>query len=54
MKTILVPTDFSKNADSALNYAIEFAKKENAKLILLHTYHVNFMNGDVPYNLISE
>lgn len=54
MKTILVPTDFSSNADSALNYAIDFAKKENAKLILLNAFHVNFGNSEVPLGLIDE
>jgi nucleotide-binding universal stress UspA family protein len=40
MKTILVPTDFSETANNALNYAIELAKKENSKLILLHIFHI--------------
>lgn len=40
MKSILVPTDFSETAANALNYAIELAKKEQARLILLHVYHI--------------
>lgn len=40
MKTILVPTDFSDTAANALNYAIELAKREQAKLVLLHVYHI--------------
>jgi nucleotide-binding universal stress UspA family protein len=36
MKTILVPTDFSKVAQTATKVAIEIAKKASAKLLLLH------------------
>ncbi|MFM9944026.1 MAG: universal stress protein [Bacteroidia bacterium] len=49
MKTILVPTDFSKNANHALKYAIELAKKENAKILLLHAYQTTYVAPDVPY-----
>ena len=34
---ILVPTDFSENAESAMNYAIDLAKQCSATLHLLHT-----------------
>jgi nucleotide-binding universal stress UspA family protein len=33
---ILVPTDFSKHSDNALRYAVAFAEKFNAELLLLH------------------
>jgi nucleotide-binding universal stress UspA family protein len=36
MKTILVPTDFSKTAGHAVNVAIDIAKKTDGKIILLH------------------
>jgi nucleotide-binding universal stress UspA family protein len=39
-KTILVPTDFSRNAESALRYAIEFAKEFQAHLVILHSYRL--------------
>jgi len=35
---IIVPTDFSKFARNAVDYAADFAVKHNAELILLHTY----------------
>ena len=54
MKTILVPTDFSENATHALNYAAEFTKHQNAKIILLHAYHIDFSNSYVPVNLIEQ
>lgn len=47
MKTILVPTDFSKISENALNYAIELAKAMRSKIILLHTYYSSIpSNGD--------
>jgi nucleotide-binding universal stress UspA family protein len=36
MKTILVPTDFSKAAQNATDVAASIAKKSNAQLVLLH------------------
>jgi len=38
-KTILVPTDFSKRADNALDQAIYLAKKTSSKLVIYHFYH---------------
>ncbi|MBK7309938.1 MAG: universal stress protein [Sphingobacteriaceae bacterium] len=38
MKTILIPTDFSSNANNALNYAIELCKKDPAKLLIVNAY----------------
>ncbi|HMP30835.1 MAG TPA: universal stress protein [Saprospiraceae bacterium] len=38
MRTILIPTDFSKCALNAANYAIELAKITNSKLVLYHSY----------------
>src|ERR1700722_19456275 len=40
MKNILIPTDFSANAEYAIDYGIEIAKKMNASATLLHTFHV--------------
>ena len=36
MKKILVPTDFSKSAQQAIEVAADIAKKANAEVILLH------------------
>lgn len=36
MKKILVPTDFSKPAQIAIDVAVDIAKKANSQLILLH------------------
>ena len=40
MKKILVPTDFSKAAFNALEYAVNIAKKLDAEIILLNAYAV--------------
>lgn len=38
MKKILLPTDFSNNAQNALNYALNLFKNEPCKFYLLNTY----------------
>ena len=40
IKTILVATDFSSDADAALDAAIDLAKAFDSKLELFHAYHV--------------
>ncbi|WMX15510.1 MULTISPECIES: universal stress protein [unclassified Aureispira] len=45
MKKILVPTDFSENADKALDFALALANKFNAKLRLVHTYNTSAPAG---------
>lgn len=54
MAMILVPTDFSKNAANALNYAIALAKKEKAKIILLHSLQSAYITPEVPAEYILE
>jgi len=39
-KNILVPTDFSPNADRALEYALELARKLDATVTVLHVYEI--------------
>ena len=36
MKKILVPTDFSNEAENAVKVAAELAKKHNFEIVLLH------------------
>jgi universal stress protein A len=40
ISTILVPTDFSPDADAALEHAIDFAKMFGARIHLLHAYYI--------------
>lgn len=42
---ILLPTDFSKNARQALNYAIEFLSPEGGQLMLVYAYKVYSTSG---------
>lgn len=53
MKTILVPTDFSANAETALHFALLLAKKLKAKLILAHIYQVAVTISSAPHNVMS-
>ena len=48
MKNILLPTDFSPNADNALNIAIEIARKVKGKLVLFHAYSVQLIDPNMP------
>ncbi|MBL7828871.1 MAG: universal stress protein, partial [Saprospiraceae bacterium] len=48
MKTILVPTDFSKCANNAMMYALEVAKRIQAKIV---TLYVVFPNEGVDNNM---
>jgi nucleotide-binding universal stress UspA family protein len=38
---ILIPTDFSKLSKVAVNYAVKFAKKLNAEIVLFHAVFIN-------------
>lgn len=54
MKTILVPTDFSKAAENAANYAIELGHFcKDTKVILLHTFCLQPYLTDVPLSSID-
>ena len=46
MKTILFPTDFSKNAAHASQYAGILAKLYDANLVFLHVHHVSLVPND--------
>ncbi len=42
-KTILVPTDFSEEAQKAIDYGLLLAQKLQINIILLHAFHLNIM-----------
>ncbi|MBT8313862.1 MAG: universal stress protein [Maribacter sp.] len=46
MKTILIPTDFSKNAWNTITFAMQFLKVERCKFYFLHTYTPAFYRMD--------
>lgn len=45
MQTLLVPTDFSNNTHTALEYAIDLANHFSCKLILFNTYKLQHRAG---------
>lgn len=56
MKTILVATDFSKEATNAAVYAANFATATGAKIILFHLYHVSIhaLNARIYSSSMNE
>ena len=40
IQRILVPVDYSECSTQALKYAVSFAKKAQAKVVVLHAYHM--------------
>ncbi len=44
MKTILLPTDYSKNAWNALFTALKLFQNEDCRFLLLNTYEPNLVN----------
>lgn len=56
MKTIIVATDFSKEASNATIYASNFAADTGAKIILFHIYHVSIhaLNGRIQSSSMDE
>jgi nucleotide-binding universal stress UspA family protein len=52
---ILVPTDFSEDADYALDYAIELAKVLQAHLTVLHVFHLSPLAlGEAPPAVLAD
>jgi nucleotide-binding universal stress UspA family protein len=54
MKTIVFPTDFSNNANRALEYAVEIAALSGATLHLLHIYTPIVSKDNVYSSLITD
>jgi nucleotide-binding universal stress UspA family protein len=48
MKKILVPIDFSNDAEHALQYALELNKKLKGKILLYHSYVLPVYATDIP------
>jgi nucleotide-binding universal stress UspA family protein len=40
LKHILVPVDFTETSDRALDYALEFASRFDAKITVMHAYEI--------------
>lgn len=54
MKRILFPTDFSENANQALQFALQIAKDFNAELHIINTYQIPFVTAaPTAYSLLD-
>jgi nucleotide-binding universal stress UspA family protein len=53
MKTILFPTDFSHNANNALEFALKLAVKTTAKVILLNAYQIPYNRADMMVSVLD-
>lgn len=53
MKKILVPTDFSKTAEAAIDYALYLFEDEPAELHILHAYRVPIIDPMTPLILVE-
>lgn len=51
MKTILLPTNFSKASQKALEFAIMIAQKSDAKIIVAHAFTLTSIN-DEPFPVV--
>ena len=50
MKRILLPTDFSENAENAVHYALQLYENETCEFHLLHTYTPTAYYSDSMFN----
>lgn len=53
-KNILVPTDFSKYSDSALNVAVDMAEKYDANIYLIHAVDNTITRKSIDYGIRYE
>ena len=51
IKHILVPVDFSACSNNAVKYAMEFHRKINAKLMLLHGFRVPIPAAEISFDV---
>jgi nucleotide-binding universal stress UspA family protein len=50
---ILLPTDFSENAQKACDFAFEIAKKSNGKVLALHAYDLPYSDRSMTTSLLE-
>lgn len=53
MKTILVPVDFTEIAKNALDYAVEFSKHIQGRILLFHAFHIPASVNEAQVLVIS-
>lgn len=54
IKNILTPTDFSRNAQEAIDFILAFFKKREISLTLLNAYHIPVISNEMPAAIIYE
>jgi len=54
MKKILIPTDFSKTAEAAIDYGLHLLNDEPAELHILHAYRVPIIDPMTPLIMIED
>lgn len=54
IKKILIPTDFSANADNAIEYILSLFKKQEVGLTFLNAYHVPVVSPEIPAGILYE
>ena len=54
MKRILVPTDFSKNASNAIQFAYNFSKENEGKISLLNIYTFAIYDPNMPPEIMAD
>lgn len=54
VRRILVPTDYSENADKALILAADIARLFEAGLLVVHAYHMPFTDEHMPPDMVKE
>ena len=52
MRVILVPTDFSENAQHALDFAQEIASRYDAGISFVHAYHPPLIDPNLPADIM--
>ncbi len=51
---VLIPTDFSENADLATGFALDIVKRTNGHLIALHGYDLPYSERSMTTSLLEE
>ena len=54
MKTFLVPTDFSANAENALHFAILMARDQGARILLVNVFHAPLMGSAIAGSVFGD
>lgn len=54
MRTILLPTDFKKHSEKAMSFAINIAKRANAKIIVTNCFFIPNVDINIPVDILED